>query len=50
MVSRIGVEVVSGTGGDVMGSFPVSRRCIEGADTNDRTASLVVEVVDGIGE
>ena len=40
MVSRIVVEIVSGTGGDVMWSFPVSRRCIEGADRNDRAASL----------
>ena len=50
MVSRMEVEVVNGTGGDVMGSFLVSRSCIEGADRNDRAASLVVEVVDGIGE
>ena len=50
MVSWIQVEAVSGTGGDFVGSFSVSRRCVEGASRNDRSASLVVEVVAGIGE
>ncbi len=50
MVSWIEVEAVSGTAGDVVGSFLVSRRCVEGASRNDFSDSLIVEVVAGIGE